>query len=189
MTSRYVRFIVLSSVDEAWKILEEKGVNPLYSEERSGGRGEIYGYLPETLIEEVFPFDWEEAELPPIDWTAQWDAHSHGYKDGLIKIPIEGYGEVTLRPGPGFGDLSHPSTRLVMQLMPIYVKNRCVVDVGCGSGILSLCAAAYGAKQVFGIDISAESLQHSLKNKELNQMDTVSFLFPDELMFLPESPV
>jgi len=127
--------------------------------------------------------------LPKVDWTAQWKEHAPGFENGVLKVPIEGYGDVTLRPGPGFGDLSHPSTRLVLKLMPEIIPGRPVVDVGCGSGVLSLCAAAMGAKEVFGIDISAEALQHSIENRQLNNMDHVTFSFPDELLFVPDFPV
>lgn len=189
MTMKYVKFLIPSSIDKGWKILEENGIEPLYSEETPEGFGEIYTYLPESLLHQELPFEWLEVQPPSVDWTAQWKAHAKGYENGMIKIPIPGYGDVMLTPGPGFGDLSHPSTRLILQLLPVYVKGRCVVDVGCGSGILSLCAAAYGADPVYGIDISPEALSHSLENRILNKMETVTFLMPEDLMFVPAPPV
>jgi len=189
MTLLYVKFYLSTSIDDAWHILAEIGVTPLYGEQEPGGKAVLYAHLPEALVDEIFPFEWQEAEKPEIDWTEQWKAHAPGYDNGFLTIPIEGYGNVRLRPGPGFGDLSHPSTRLVLQMMPEIIPGRPVVDVGCGSGVLSLCAVAMGAKEVFGIDISPEALQHAIENKALNEMEGVTFSFPDEILFVPDNPV
>jgi len=185
----YVKFFVPTSLDDAWQILAEKGVKPLYGEQSPEGPAVLYAHLPHELIDEPLPFDWEEASIPEVDWQQQWQSYAPGYDSGYLTIPIDGYGEVRLLPGPGFGDLSHPSTRLVLKLMPPLVSGRPVVDVGCGSGVLSICSLAMGAQEVFGIDICPDALQHALENKKLNNMDQITFSFPDEVLFVPDNPV
>jgi len=110
-----------------------------------------------------------------INWNEQWALHAQNFRGGYAHIEL-GIGKVLrLKAGPGFGDCSHPTTHLVLELMKNYVCGKRVVDLGCGSGILSLSAALLGAKEVFGIDICKEALLHSLENAQLNQISNVHF--------------
>ena len=116
-----------------------------------------------------------------IDWEEQWSIHGRGFRDGYLHVDLHDYVSVKLpnsvlklKPGPGFGDLSHPTTRLVLKLMGPYIKGNDVIDLGCGSGILSLAAAAMGAKSVHGIDIDEEALEHSRLNSRWNGMDKIT---------------
>ena len=79
-----------------------------------------------------------------------------------------------MKPGPGFGDLSHPTTNLMLKLMPNYVKGKDVIDIGCGSGVLSIAAYLMGARSVRGIDICPEAVTHAQENAQLNRCD-ISF--------------
>lgn len=122
-----------------------------------------------------------------IDWDSQWAKHAPGYREGYLHVNLSEYSantdtkELKLVPGPGFGDLSHPTTRLVLQLMPPIVHNRHVLDVGCGSGILSFAAAAMGAMSVAGIDIDQDALTHARSNSKLNgRSKMIEFTTPQE---------
>ncbi len=95
-------------------------------------------------------------------WTQQWELFAPNFKNGKAHIETPG-GTIRLFPGPGFGDFSHPTTRLTLHLMRPYVKNESVIDIGCGSGILSFGAAAMGAKSVYGYDIDEEAVAHAKK--------------------------
>ncbi len=104
-------------------------------------------------------------------WDKQWELFSPNFKDGKAHIDLTPYGcpqILQLYPGPGFGDLSHPTTRIVLRLMQPYIKDKAVLDIGCGSGILSLAAAAMGASQVDGYDIDPEAVEHAKKNATLS---------------------
>lgn len=115
-----------------------------------------------------------------IDWEAQWALHSPGYRDGYLPLKLPSAKQtLRLKAGPGFGDRSHPTTNLVLQLMPTYVKGAHVLDIGCGSGILSLAAAAFGAASVHGVDIEPEAIAHSQLNAKLNHLD-IHFSLPDD---------
>jgi ribosomal protein L11 methyltransferase len=106
-----------------------------------------------------------------VIWEKQWELFAPNFKNGKAHIDLAPYGcseTLQLYPGPGFGDFSHPTTRLVLRLMQPYVKGQPVIDIGCGSGILSLAAAAMGSMQVYGYDIDPEAVKHAKKNLKLS---------------------
>jgi len=105
-----------------------------------------------------------------INWDEQWAQFAENFYDGKAHISL-GNATLLLLPGPGFGDLSHPTTRLMLQLMAGRVKNQTVLDIGCGSGILTLAALLLGAKSAIGIDIDPEALVHAKKNAKLNNLN------------------
>lgn len=109
-----------------------------------------------------------------IDWIKQWELHAPHFKKGHAHLHPKGSEPFRLLPGPGFGDNSHPTTQLMLSLMPDLVKGRTVIDVGCGSGILSIAAAKMGAKAVHGIDIDPLALAHASRNAVLNNLN-ISF--------------
>ena len=84
-------------------------------------------------------------------------------------------------PGPALGTGTHETTALTTLLMEKYLKpGEKVLDVGCGSGILSIIAARLGASRVLGIDIDDEAVTASEENGELNGvMDTAHFQIGD----------
>ncbi len=106
-------------------------------------------------------------------WTSQWELFAPNFKDGKAHLDLSPYGvhqTLKLLPGPGFGDFSHPTTRLALKLMAQHIPNQHVIDIGCGSGILSLAAAAFGAKSVYGYDIEPEAIVHAKQNAKLNNL-------------------
>jgi ribosomal protein L11 methyltransferase len=117
-----------------------------------------------------------------IDWNQQWELFAPNFANGYATIPLQGDKKVRLKAGPGFGDGSHPTTRLVLELMCPYIQGKNVVDLGCGTGILSIAATLLGAKQVVGIDICNESLTHARQNAEENGL-SLPFL-----RILPQEP-
>lgn len=104
-------------------------------------------------------------------WKQQWALHAR-------PLIVEGH-EIPMVPGPGFGDLSHPTTRLVLKMMTPHVPGRTVLDVGCGSGVLSLAAHHLGATKVIGVDIDPDAVLHAKKNAKLNRFDKIFFGPPE----------
>ena len=108
-------------------------------------------------------------------WHSQWELFAHNFHDGMAHIDLSPYGSPTttlkLLPGPGFGDFSHPTTRLTLKLMAPHIPHHHVIDIGCGSGILSLSAAALGARSVYGYDIDPNAVSHAKQNAALNSLN------------------
>lgn len=115
-----------------------------------------------------------------IDWEEQSALHSPFYKDGLIEIPLNNKKILKLFPGPAFGDASHPSTRLALELLQERVLEATVLDIGAGNGILALASALMGASRVVGVEIDPEALIVAHQNCSLNKLEnSVQFIPPD----------
>jgi len=131
-------------------------------------------------------------QIADQNWMEAWKQH---YKPILIgqrllilpvwlespepkRIPIK------IDPGMAFGTGTHPTTQLCLELMEnafdrgqrTKVEDQTsalgppstVIDVGCGSGILSIAALKLGAKTVLGVDIDIESVKNSRENADTN---------------------
>jgi ribosomal protein L11 methyltransferase len=78
---------------------------------------------------------------------------------------------LTLNPGPAFGTGTHPSTHLCLLMLLQYAiqcQGSRLLDVGCGSGILSLAALQLGWQSTVGVDIDAQAIAVATHNAELN---------------------
>jgi ribosomal protein L11 methyltransferase len=188
------QFNVKKEVDPeiAWEELSNAGVDLLFSSSSEDGFTDIFGHLPsgitpnELLKKIKFIETINETELPTIDWEAQWAVHGNDYHEGCVHIDLKDFGFanandiIKLLPGAGFGDVSHPTTRLMLRLMARHIHNQNVVDVGCGSGVLSVCSIAMGANSVQGLDIDPLAIEHTWQNALLNNMqDQISCTLPE----------
>lgn len=90
--------------------------------------------------------------------------HDEYEPDGRIVLNLE--------PGLAFGTGTHETTRLCLEALEKYVKPGCtMLDVGCGSGILSVAALLLGAKSALGVDIDAIAVKASVENAKLNNVE------------------
>ncbi len=145
------------------------------------------------MKKESLPLHWKHIDdcIPieeDIDWSQQWELFCPYFVEGMCKIPLSDFSAknrkyLLLSPGAGFGDLSHPTTYLMMKLMTPYVEGKTLVDLGCGSGVLGLFGLQLGAKKVYGLDIDPKALEHTKENARLNSLDdqtVVDFDLPEE---------
>jgi ribosomal protein L11 methyltransferase len=179
------------SLEQAWDALEGMGIEILYGSEEEG-QTELYAYLssPKALSSIHWILDYAPYVLPPIDWEAQWAAHGHHFQDGYVHVDFSSFGRkaplLKLEPGSGFGDLSHPTTRLMLRLLSEFLHKQTVIDIGCGSGILTLASAALGASLAYGIDIDQDAIEHSQQNANLNQLEKQCIFYsPKQFIWKP----
>ena len=83
---------------------------------------------------------------------------------------------ITIDPGMAFGTGHHPTTRMCLELLESHVQpGDRVLDLGCGSGILSIAAAKLGAAEVFGLEIDPIAVSVAERNlRENGVQDTVT---------------
>ena len=110
-----------------------------------------------------------------INWKEQWgggEQFAPGWEGEHARVPLGAAGSILLEAGGGFGDMSHPTTHLMIDLLKKSVQpEHTVVDIGCGSGILSLAALKLGAKRAIAIDIEPDALAHTENNARLNNVN------------------
>lgn len=175
------------STDSAWHLLATQDVQVLFSEEEEGiERLVIKTSMPSDKLLKAFSFvaACQEIQLPEMNWEEEWKLHAPGFLDGKVPLDLKPFGKdqvIQLTPGAGFGDLSHPTTRLVLEMMKGRVMGKDVVDIGSGSGVLSIAAAALGAKSVIGIDIDPAANLHAEQNALLNGFPEIKFYLPEEV--------
>lgn len=112
------------------------------------------------------------------DWRHAWKAYFKPTRVGERLVvrpswePYEAAAQdlvITIDPGTAFGTGTHETTRLVMQQLEGRVgEGMAVLDVGCGSGILSIACALLGAGEVRGIDVDEDAVRIARENAELN---------------------
>ena len=127
----------------------------------------------------------EFAPLPETDWEESWKDNYPPVMVGsrLAVLPYwlpeeaaEGRLPVILDPGLTFGTGAHPSTQMVMGFMEQLVKPGCsCLDLGSGSGILSIAALRLGAKNAIGVDIDPKAEDIARENAALNDFHSPEF--------------
>ncbi|MCP3176438.1 50S ribosomal protein L11 methyltransferase [Desulfuromonas sp. KJ2020] len=142
-------------------------------------------------LEELRPFvPGLVAALPaafPVrteDWAQNWKQHFQAVRIGrrlVIKPTWEDFNPepddviVQLDPGMAFGTGTHGTTRLCLEALAALFEGehppRRVLDVGTGSGILAIAAAALGADRVLACDIEEEACRTARANAELNGVE------------------
>ncbi|MCL2616825.1 MAG: 50S ribosomal protein L11 methyltransferase [Defluviitaleaceae bacterium] len=116
--------------------------------------------------------------LDDDEWLSKWRKHYKPFRIGksvVIKPTWEEYNAsptdvvFNIEPGHVFGTGLHQSTRLVVEaLEKVAPQSRCMLDIGCGSGILSIIGMLLGAKQALAIDIDPTAAQIAYENARLN---------------------
>jgi ribosomal protein L11 methyltransferase len=91
---------------------------------------------------------------------------------------------MTLDPGLAFGTGTHPTTALCLEWLASHdLRDKVVIDFGCGSGILAIAALLLGARHAHAIDIDSQALTATQYNAEKNQVqDRISYYLPEQFV-------
>ena len=114
------------------------------------------------------------------DWINNWKKYFHPIPVGekLLIRPLweeacdpQGRIVLDLEPGLAFGTGTHETTRLCLELLEKYLTPGCdFLDMGCGSGILSVAALLLGAKSAVGVDIDPLAVKTAVENANTNHV-------------------
>lgn len=125
--------------------------------------------LPAPTYKQIADQNWMEA------WKQRYKPIPIGRRllilPAWLESPEPERVAIKIDPGMAFGTGTHPTTQLCLELMEnAFAKSQTsnVIDVGCGSGILSIAALKLGAREVLGVDIDEESVKNSRENADTN---------------------
>jgi ribosomal protein L11 methyltransferase len=120
--------------------------------------------------------------IPEVNWMEAWKEHYHPIPIGRrllilpawITPPDDGRIPIRIELGMAFGTGTHPTTQLCLALAEDFftsqetANGKKVIDIGCGSGILSIACIKLGAEKALGVDIDPEAVRASGENASLN---------------------
>lgn len=125
----------------------------------------------------------QERVLDEEEWQSSWKEHFHVLHIGRRIViaptwreyqPQDSEVVIRLDPGMAFGTGHHPTTRMCLELLEELVRpHMSVLDVGCGSGVLSLAAARLGARSVLGLEIDSVAASVAMENVRGNGLSHV----------------
>lgn len=110
-------------------------------------------------------------------WRDAWRADAVPVRVGPLHVRLPAHDpptdpaalDVVVEPGRAFGSGSHPTTRLALgALVELVRQGSRVLDVGTGSGVLAVAAAALGATEVVAVDVDAEAVETARANVARN---------------------
>lgn len=139
----------------------------------------------------------ELEQVPHQNWATEWREGFGPQRIGQRLLlhpswePVDGEpGDVVLEIDPenAFGSGDHETTRLVLRLLDQRVTGgERVLDVGCGSGVLSIAAVRLGAASAFGIDIEDDAIRVASRNAVLNSAASATEFSTQSLDRVPGS--
>ena len=141
---------------------------------------EAVAFLSERYRAAGIRHEIETAPCVQEDWINNWKRYFHPIPVGeklLIRPAWEdcdpqGRTVLDLEPGIAFGTGTHETTRMCLELLEQCVAPGCaVLDVGCGSGILSVAALLLGAKRAVGVDIDPLAVKTAEQNARRNRVE------------------
>lgn len=126
------------------------------------------------------------------DWENEWKKYFKPFRLGnkiVVKPSWESFDEregdivIEIDPGNAFGSGTHETTSLCIEMIEKYIEESyTIVDVGCGSGILSIAAGLLGAKSVIGVDIDPVAVKTAAQNVKLNHLEDITDIRQGDLI-------
>jgi len=178
-------------------IVRERIFAPVFPEEvdQITGPVRVYGYLPiddqvkERKEEIILTLSSITGSLEPSfstieeqNWATAWQIYYRPIQLGStlvvvpswLKNPSPDRKPIYIDPEMAFGSGTHPTTQLSLTLLEksiLETPMNNMIDVGCGSGILSIAAAKLGVQEILGVDIDPAAIRISKSNAIKNQVE------------------
>lgn len=98
--------------------------------------------------------------------------------------PVENYIPIYINSGIAFGTGEHETTQLCLKLMSrINIRDKVVLDIGTGSGILAIAASKLGASKIYAFDIDPVAVEVAKENVKINNVSNVEIFWGDALSY------
>jgi ribosomal protein L11 methyltransferase len=170
--------------------------NPKTQENEPTGGLSVSGYLAvdeelETKRQKLEEALWHLSQITPIakpaykpikdeNWMEAWKEHYHPIPVGENVLIMPSWNQlneaetrtvIRINPAMAFGTGTHPTTQLCLRLLEQHIQpGDNVIDVGCGSGILSIAALKLGAAHALAVDVDKQAVTATLENARINEL-------------------
>ena len=143
-----------------------------------------------SFFQSMYTITWEKAEIENQDWNKIWEENftpilvrdcilvRAGFHPTIENIEHE----IIIDPKMSFGTGHHATTALMLETildMKPEFSGKQILDMGCGTGILSIMAAQAWAKEITGIDIDEWAYNNAMENIATNHIDNIRILIGD----------
>lgn len=143
-----------------------------------------------SFFSDSYRISWTHTEIEDQDWNKTWEDNftpiivnnrilvRAGFHDTIENIEHE----IIIEPKMSFGTGHHSTTALMLETILDYaeeIKNKRVLDMGCGTGILSIMASKAGAASVTGIDIDEWAFNNAMENIGNNHISNITIKIGD----------
>jgi ribosomal protein L11 methyltransferase len=159
------RALMIELFPAGFQELEHADAVELVAYTDAGGEERLWAAFGEVRSEEV-----------PADWEERWREFHRPVRVGTLWIgppweePPADADAVVVDPGRAFGTGGHATTRLCLQLLADLERGS-LLDIGCGSGVLSIAAARLGFAPVIAVDHDSAALDATARNANANGVE------------------
>ncbi len=157
--------------------LSEKGFEG-FTETEDGFIAYTSEEISPDFLKEKYPvsFEYEVKDILPRNWNKKWEEQIHPLViDNKVYIRTSFHPEenfpfvITIDPKMSFGTGHHETTELMIrQMLEMDFQEKTVLDMGAGTGVLSILAEKLGAKEITAIDIDEWAYENMMENFDLN---------------------
>lgn len=132
--------------------------------------------------DDIFKIEFSSKIIPQQNWNKEWESSFQPIEVSgkcYIRAPFHEKKsdfllDVIIEPKMSFGTGHHDTTQLMIQItMLLNVKNRSLLDMGCGTGVLAIVASMVGANPIEAIDIDDWSYENTIENLAKNNINNV----------------
>jgi ribosomal protein L11 methyltransferase len=145
--------------------------------------------LEQLSLEPLLKFDYQIEKIPDQNWNEVWEKNYFKplivADKCIVRAPFHtDYPkkeiEIVIEPNMAFGTGNHETTTMMMEfILESNLKGKSVLDMGCGTGILSILASKCGAAKVTAIDIDKWSFVGTSENILINGIDNIQPILGD----------
>jgi len=145
------------------------------------------------LKSEEFEIEYKKEEIEQVNWNSEWEKNFNPiliddtvyirapFHDKLPNITHD----IVIEPKMSFGTGHHETTHMMVKhLLNIDFKDKKVLDMGCGTGILAILAEMLGANPIDAIDIDNWCYLNSVENAERNNCNNISVFEGDASLLI-----
>lgn len=167
--------------DRLLKLDREHCSAALYLEEGRDTSGPC-SFIESRLKDAGIRYEMTVTERSSSEWENSWKKYYHTLKIGKVVIrpewedysPEPGETVISMDPGMAFGTGTHETTRLVLEMLQRYMTPGVrMLDIGTGSGILSICASKLGASECRAYDLDPDAVRIAAENCVKNGVSNV----------------